>query len=100
MSIARWIISSGQEVTVGDEVALEFHPDEIGIITGVHGERGLPTVKVTEGPNRGRTRAVVYPSEILMKRGGGETPMSAKDFSAPCTQPEEPDKETTEEAAA
>jgi hypothetical protein len=71
--LARWIISSGQEVTVGEEVALEFHPDEIGIITGVHPERGLPAVKVTEGPNRGRVRALVFPSEILMKRKGGES---------------------------
>jgi hypothetical protein len=30
---ARWIIFSGREVTVGDEVALEFHPDETDIIT-------------------------------------------------------------------
>lgn len=71
-SPTRWVISSGQEVTVGDEVALKFHPDEIGIITGVHPERGLPAVKITEGPNRGRTRPLVFPAEILMKREGGE----------------------------
>ncbi|WP_020519379.1 hypothetical protein [Catelliglobosispora koreensis] len=75
---ARWIISSGQEVTVGDAVALEFHPDEIGVITGIHPERGLPAVKVTEGPNRGRTRPLVFPSEILMKCGGGDSAM--KDY--------------------
>lgn len=66
------MIASGQEVTVGDEVALGFHPDEIGIITGVHPQRGLPSVKVTEGPNRGKVRPLVYPAEILMKRPPGE----------------------------
>lgn len=64
----RWTISSGQVVGIGDEVALEFHPDEIGVITGVVDGRGLPTVEILEGPNRGRVRPVVYPAQILMKR--------------------------------
>lgn len=64
----RWMVSSGQEVTVGDEVALEFHPDEVGVITGVHPERGLPVVEIIAGPNRGKVRPLVYPAEILMKR--------------------------------
>lgn len=67
---ARWMVCSGQEVTVGDEVALEFHPDEVGVITGVHPGRGLPTVEITEGPNRGKIRPVVFPHQILMKRNG------------------------------
>lgn len=63
-----WTISSGQEVRVGDEVALEFHPDEIGVITGVADGRGLPVIEITAGPNRGRVRPAVSPAQILMKR--------------------------------
>ena len=63
-----WTISSGQEVGIGDEVALEFHPDEIGVITGVAGGRGLPVVEIVAGPNRGRVRPEVSPASILMKR--------------------------------
>lgn len=69
----RWIVASGQEVGVGDEVALEFHPDEVGVITGMHPERGLPTVRVTEGPNRGQVRLLVFPAEILMRRNARRT---------------------------
>jgi hypothetical protein len=95
----RWIVSSGQVVTVGDEVALEFHPDEIGVITGVHPGRGLPAVLVTEGPNRGRTRPLVFPSEILLRWGGGDAPI--KDYSTPLrTQPEEEKQDEIVEEAA
>lgn len=69
----RWMICSGQEATVGDEVSLEFHPDEIGIIRGVHPGHGLPIIEVTEGPYKGTVRELVYPHQILMKRGTSAT---------------------------
>jgi hypothetical protein len=65
------MVASGQEVTVGDEVALEFHPDEVGVITGVHAERGLPVVEIIEGPNLGKVLPMVFHAQILRKRVGG-----------------------------
>lgn len=65
----RWMIANGDEVTSGDFVATEFHPDEVGVITAV-GERGLPVVEVTAGPYKGRIRNSLYPGQMLTKVNG------------------------------
>ncbi|BCJ71228.1 hypothetical protein CS0771_07720 [Catellatospora sp. IY07-71] len=67
VSQARWIISSGEEVYVGDHVALAQHPDAVGLIVGLDtGHTGWPEVRVTEGPKRGQVLNVL-PSDILVK---------------------------------
>jgi hypothetical protein len=66
-SRARWIISSGEEVHVGDHVALARHPDAVGRIVGVDtAHTGWPAIEVTEGPQLGRVLHVL-PSDILVR---------------------------------
>lgn len=62
----RWIVGSrGDEVTIGDHVALDINPGSIGVIKGVSAH-GLPEVTITEGSGAGSTRAM-FPGQILMK---------------------------------
>lgn len=61
-----WVADNGDGVSVGDHVALKLSPDSVGIIVGVHGETGLPTIKLTEGGGRGR-QVTCWPAQILMK---------------------------------
>ncbi|MEU8000990.1 hypothetical protein AB0B66_07500 [Catellatospora sp. NPDC049111] len=64
---ARWVISSGEQVAVGDHVALARHPDSVGRIVGVSGhEHGLPRVELTEGPQVGQV-VEVPPDDILLR---------------------------------
>lgn len=88
------MIVSGEEVTVGDFVATEFHPDEVGEITDI--ERGLPVVTVTKGPYMGRVRRCLYPGQLLTTATkGGEHMMAHKDYSTPLrTTPEGEETDT------
>ena len=65
-SPTNWIIASGHQVSVGDLVALELGPDCYGEIVGVD-PRGLPKVRITEGPQVGQKRSV-RPNQITSKR--------------------------------
>lgn len=57
--------SSGEEVAVGDHVALERHADSVGKIVGV-AELDRPFVQLIEGPGQGRFVSVDA-AEILLK---------------------------------
>ncbi|BCJ71843.1 hypothetical protein CS0771_13870 [Catellatospora sp. IY07-71] len=66
-STARWIIASGEEVFLGDHVALARHPDSVGRIVGVDKSHlGWPAVELTEGPQAGKV-VPVLPSDILVR---------------------------------
>lgn len=61
-----WIIASGQEVRIGDHVALARHPDSVGRIAGVSGHHtDAPSVELTEGPGAGKV-VIIWPSDILL----------------------------------
>lgn len=64
---ARWIIASGQEVGIGDHVALALHPHSVGRIIGVAGDQtGAPSIELTAGPRKGSTVSI-WPSDILRR---------------------------------
>jgi hypothetical protein len=62
-----WIAANGEELRVGDLVALPNHPDEVGRIKEATGDHtGRPRVEITAGPRLGKT-VDVWPGEILLK---------------------------------
>lgn len=61
-----WVTAGGQEVFVGDHVALARGRDAVGRIVGAAADGELLCVELVEGPDRGRT-VLVDPAEILIK---------------------------------
>lgn len=65
-SPARWTVSSGEEVFVGDHVALARHPDSVGRIVGAGDAAEDVEVQLTSGPETGRV-ITVHPGDILLR---------------------------------
>ncbi|BCJ76616.1 hypothetical protein CS0771_61600 [Catellatospora sp. IY07-71] len=65
-SPARWKVSSGEEVFVGDHVALARHPDSVGRIVAAGDAEDSMEVLLTSGPETGRV-ITVRPGDILLR---------------------------------
>ncbi len=62
-----WVVACGQEVSVGDVVAVDSAPDAYAKIIGTADKHGIPRVTFVEGPQVGAT-VELWPSQILHKR--------------------------------
>jgi hypothetical protein len=61
-----WLADNGEQVHIGDHVALSWHRDSIGRIIGPTDNPDVPQVVITEGPWVGYVREV-YPADMLLK---------------------------------
>lgn len=66
-SPARWTASSGEDVFIGDHVALARHPDAVGRIVSADDEDpDAVQVQLTGGHEAGRVVSV-QPGDILLR---------------------------------
>jgi len=61
-----WTADNGEQVHVGDHVALSWHLDSVGRIIGPTADPAVPQVVITEGPWTGYVREA-HPADILLK---------------------------------
>lgn len=68
--VASWIVVSGEQVGVGDEVTVDLGKPVRGVICAVDSARGLPVVRV-QGTAAGSEPLVMTPGQIMGRADPG-----------------------------